>query len=100
MVHDILKNPINKGKKKLGEEYYDVPAIVSEEYWEKVIANLKENKKKVGKKVQYNYLLKGIIFCSHCGRQILCSTVPLRIYRFYTYILHRHSSNCYNYLIR
>jgi site-specific DNA recombinase len=71
VIHDILKNPINKGKKKLREELYDVAAIVSEEYWEKVIANLKENKKKVGKKVQYNYLLNGIIFCSHCGRQMV-----------------------------
>ena len=71
VVHDILKNPINKGKKKLGEEHYDVPAIVSEEYWERVITNLKENKKKVGKKVHYNYLLNGIIFCSHCGRQMV-----------------------------
>ena len=71
VVHDILKNPTNKGKKKLGKEYYDVPAIVSEEYWEKVVLNLIENKKKVGKKVQYNYLLNGIIFCSHCGRQMV-----------------------------
>jgi hypothetical protein len=71
VVHDILKNTINKGKKKLREEYYDVPAIVSEEYWERVITNLKENKKKVGKKVHYNYLLNGIIFCSHCGRQMV-----------------------------
>lgn len=71
VVHDILKNPINKGKKKLGEEYYNVPEIVSEDFWERVIANLKENKKKVGKKVQYNYLLNGIMFCSHCGRQMV-----------------------------
>jgi DNA invertase Pin-like site-specific DNA recombinase len=71
IVHDILINPINKGKKKLGEEYYDVPAIIEEKYWEKVIANLQENKKKVGKKVHYKYLLNGIIFCSHCGRQLV-----------------------------
>lgn len=71
VVHDILINTINKGKKKLGEEYYDVPAIIEEKYWDKVIANLQENKKKVGKKVHYKYLLNGIIFCSHCGRQLV-----------------------------
>lgn len=71
VVHDILINPINKGKKKLGEEFYDVPYIVKEEYWDRAIANLKENKKNVGKKVHYNYLLNGIIFCSHCGRQMV-----------------------------
>lgn len=71
VVHDILINPINKGKKKLGEEFYDVPYIVNEEYWDRAIANLKENKKNVGKKVHYNYLLNGIIFCSHCGRQMV-----------------------------
>lgn len=71
VVHDILINPINKGKKKLGEEFYDVPYIVNEEYWNRAIANLKENKKNVGKKVHYNYLLNGIIFCSHCGRQMV-----------------------------
>ncbi len=71
VIHDILINPINKGKKKLGEEFYDVPAIITEEYWDKVILNLKENKKKVGKKVHYNYLLNGIVYCSHCGRQMV-----------------------------
>lgn len=71
VVHDILINPINKGKKKLGEEFYDVPYIVNEEYWDRAIANLKENKKNVGKKVHYNYLLNGIVFCSHCGRQLV-----------------------------
>ena len=71
VVHDILINPINKGKKKLGEELYDVPSIVSENDWERAMANLKENKKNVGKKVHYNYLLNGIIYCSHCGRQMV-----------------------------
>jgi DNA invertase Pin-like site-specific DNA recombinase len=71
VVHDILINPINKGKKKLGDELFDVPYIVSEDEWERAMANLKENKKNVGKKVHYNYLLNGIIYCSHCGRQMV-----------------------------
>lgn len=71
VVHDILINPINKGKKKLGDELFDVPEIVSEEEWERAIANLKENKKNVGKKVHYNYLLNSILYCSHCGRQMV-----------------------------
>jgi site-specific DNA recombinase len=71
VVYDIIINKINKGKKKLGDDEYDVPSIVSEELWEMAVQNLKVNKKNVGKKVQYNYLLNGIIFCSHCGKPMV-----------------------------
>lgn len=71
VVHDILRNPIYKGKKRLNKEYYDVESIVTEELWEKVNSNLKRNKKKVGRKATYHYLLNGIIHCAHCGHQLV-----------------------------
>jgi site-specific DNA recombinase len=71
VVHDILTNTINKGKKYFNGEYYDVPAIVSEEIWDRAINNLKQNKLNVGKKVQYHYLLNGLLTCGHCNRKIV-----------------------------
>ena len=67
VVHDILKNPIYKGKRKWNGEYYDVPAIIDENLWNAVNDNLKNNKKNAGRKVEYNYLLNGLIFCEDCG---------------------------------
>lgn len=71
VVHDILLNPINKGDKILGNKIYKVPAIVSESTWQKTIDNFQINKKKVGKKNYFNYLLNGLVYCSHCERQMV-----------------------------
>ncbi len=91
VIADILKNPIYKGdriwnvhkdkidivdgqkvKSKIIVETIigKVPAIVSEELWNQVQANLKINKKEsVGKKAQYHYLLNGLVFCERCGNK-------------------------------
>jgi len=90
VISDILKNPIYKGKKiwrrhENKTEYIDdkevttkfiveeieseVPAIVSEDLWEKVQQNFKVNKEKVGRKVQYHYLLNGLVYCEKCGKE-------------------------------
>lgn len=69
VVYDMIVNTVYKGKRKWKGEYFDVPQIIFSEEWEKVNENLKKNKKKVGKKAEYNYLLNGIIFCSHCGSE-------------------------------
>lgn len=71
VIHDMIRNPIYKGKKKLKDKFYDIEAIVSPEHWEKVNKNLKENKKNVGKKARYKYLLNGLIECADCGRQFV-----------------------------
>lgn len=69
VIYDMIVNTIYKGKRKWKDNFYDVPAIISESDWDKVNRNLKQNKKNVGKKAEYSYLLNGIIFCSHCGKE-------------------------------
>lgn len=69
VVYDMIINTAYKGKRKWKDSFYDIPAIVTEDLWDKANRNLSENKKKVGRKSQYNYLLNGLIFCAHCGKE-------------------------------
>lgn len=65
----IIKNPIYKGKRYFGGEYYDCPPILPPEYWQKVNDNLEKNKIHSGKPTQHKYLLnKGILRCGKCGK--------------------------------
>ncbi len=66
VIHDIIKNPIYKGTRFWNEEPVPIPAILSEEYWQEVNDNLQNNRKKVGKREEYHYLLNGLIFCADC----------------------------------
>jgi len=67
VIHDIITNSIYKGTRIWNDEPTSVPSIFSEEYWGEVNENLKRNKKKVGKKEEYRYLLNGILYCEDCG---------------------------------
>jgi DNA invertase Pin-like site-specific DNA recombinase len=71
VVHDLIKNPIYKGTRKwnCGENETKVPAIIDESTWDQVNMNLKNNKKNVGKRDEYHYLLNGLVFCSACGKE-------------------------------
>lgn len=69
VIHDIIKNPIYKGTRFWNGEPVPVPAILSEEYWQEVNNNLQNNKKKVGKREEYHYLLNGLIFCADCSSE-------------------------------
>ena len=69
VIYDIIHNPIYKGKRRWGEDFFDVPAIIEEELWEKVNLNLEANKKNVGKREEYHYLLNGLLFCATCGKE-------------------------------
>ncbi|AZJ36382.1 recombinase family protein [Tenacibaculum singaporense] len=90
VISDILRNKIYKGirewnryednienvngksvKSKVKAELIisQVPNIVEPELWEKVQDNLALNKKNVGKKEKYRYLLNGLIYCKHCGSE-------------------------------
>ena len=71
VIHDIIRNPIYKGEKWIKEVMYSVPYIIQPDIWEKVNNNLSLNKKKVGKKTQYRYLLNDLITCSSCGRKFV-----------------------------
>ncbi|WP_299128810.1 recombinase family protein [uncultured Winogradskyella sp.] len=69
VIYDMIVNTVYKGKRKWKDEYFDIPAIVEVDQWEAVNKNLKKNKKNVGKRPEYSYLLNGIIYCGHCGKE-------------------------------
>lgn len=69
VIHDMIRNPIYKGLRKWNEEEVKVPPIIAEDLWEKVNKNLQNNKKKAGKRGEYNYLLNGLIYCAGCGNE-------------------------------
>lgn len=71
VIHDIIKNPIYKGEKWIKDVMYPVDNIIEPDIWEKANQNLQANKKKVGKKAQYKYLLNDLIVCASCGRKFV-----------------------------
>ncbi len=71
VIYDMIKNESYKGIKRVGNIIVDIPAIVSEEKWNKTVSNLEKNKRNVGPKNQYHYLLNGLVYCHHCGRPII-----------------------------
>jgi len=71
VIHDIIRNRIYKGEKWITDIKYNCPIIIPTNQWERVNANLKENKKKVGKKTFYKYLLNDLIICGTCGRKLV-----------------------------
>jgi site-specific DNA recombinase len=72
---DIIKYENGKQhKEKVPVEliiYNDIPIIIEPEIWDATNENLANNKKNVGKKEQYHYLLNGLIFCSHCKNEVI-----------------------------
>lgn len=69
-VRNIIKNTIYKGEKVYSGDIYQVPAIISPVMWDKVNANLPNNRNNSGKKVDHQYLLKGLIRCGVCGKNM------------------------------
>ena len=74
VISDMIRNPIYKGQwitnsGKENEIIRDAPVIINEELYDRVIANLEKNKKSVGKRAEYHYLLNGLIRCD-CGREM------------------------------
>ena len=67
-IQSVIKNPLYKGERIFSREVFECPAIVSKEYWQKVNDNLINNRTNSGKKVEYKYLLKGLLKCCKCGR--------------------------------
>ncbi|MGD0582631.1 MAG: recombinase family protein [Bacteroidales bacterium] len=67
VVHDIITNPVYKGVRMWNGEPVPIPAILTEQIWQEVNDNLENNRKKVGKRDEYHYLLNGIIFCAECN---------------------------------
>lgn len=66
-VRGILTNTIYKGVRKFGGKEYKVPAIIDPFTWQSAQENLEKNQNNKGRKVQHNYLLKGLLRCGRCG---------------------------------
>jgi len=69
-VRGIIKNTIYKGERKFGGNIYESPIIIEPTYWKKVNDNLVNNRNNSGKKVNHKYLLKGLLECGICGRNM------------------------------
>ncbi|MGC6437794.1 MAG: recombinase family protein [Flavobacteriaceae bacterium] len=69
-VRSFIVNPIYKGIREFAGKQYKCPAIFDELYWEQVNKNLKNNANNSGKKVEHKYLLKGLLRCGKCGRNM------------------------------
>jgi site-specific DNA recombinase len=83
VIHDMLRNPIYKGirvwNKNDIDRRIDIKIgvqIIDDHKWNKVNENLPKNIKNVGKRVEYNYLLNGLITCGHCGNEVLGKKRP------------------------
>lgn len=75
-IDGIIKNKIYKGirewNKKDVENYLEVELkefIINPVIWDKANKIYKENKKNVGPKQQFNYLLDEVLYCGKCGQQ-------------------------------
>ena len=64
----IIENKTKKIKEVVEEIIAAVPPIIDVNLWDQVNDNLKYNKKNVGKKAIYKYLLNELIICADCGK--------------------------------
>ncbi len=96
-VRGIIKNNIYKGERKFSGKTYASPIIIEPDYWEKVNANLKKNRNNSGKQVLHKYLLKGILECGVCGRNMYGRTRDNKKDNYYMCSSKRFKSlNCGN----
>ncbi len=70
-VMGIIKQTFYKGDRFYsGDIYNNIPIIINPEFWQKVNDNLSNNRNNSGKRVEYRYLLKGLLRCGICGRNM------------------------------
>jgi DNA invertase Pin-like site-specific DNA recombinase len=69
-IRHIIINPFYKGQRNYNGLIINVPAIIEPQYFDKVNSNLVNNRNNSGKKVVHRYLLKGLIRCGVCGRNM------------------------------
>lgn len=69
-IRNIIVNPFYKGERLYSGEVLEVPSLFTKMYWKKVNDHLVTNRNNTGKKVEYKYLLKGLIRCGKCGRNM------------------------------
>lgn len=69
-VFGILSNPIYKGERRYKEHIIPSPVIIEPEKWTKVRENMKMNKHYSVNNGVHFYLLKGLLRCGKCGRNL------------------------------
>ncbi|PZR20901.1 MAG: hypothetical protein DI539_09520 [Flavobacterium psychrophilum] len=70
-IRGIIVNTIHKGEKRFKDMVIEVPAIFEKDYWDKVNENLPKNRNtRTVSNAKYDYLLKGLIRCGVCGRNM------------------------------
>jgi site-specific DNA recombinase len=69
-IRSIITNQIYKGVRIFSGEEYKSPIIIEVGLWQKVNDNLPKNRNNSGKKVDHKYLLKGMLECGFCGKNM------------------------------
>lgn len=78
----------------------EIPAIVTRELWEQAQAQMQTNKKLAKRNTKRDYLLRGLLYCSLCGRSMIAYARPSKrktgidqIYYYYSCV--SKESNAY-----
>lgn len=69
-VRELLRNTIYYGKRKWGDEYFDVPAIITKDIFDKSQKAFVKNNNNKGKRVTHKYLLNDTLKCGVCGNRM------------------------------
>lgn len=83
-IIDIIKNPFYKGIRIFSGIEYSCPAIFDKAYWKIVNDNLQMNRNNSGKQVNHKYMLKRVLECGGCGRNMYGRTRTNKKDNYYT----------------
>jgi DNA invertase Pin-like site-specific DNA recombinase len=83
-IIDIIKNPLYKGIRIFSGIEYSSPAIFDKVYWKRVNDNLQKNRNNSGKQVNHKYMLKSVLECGGCGRNMYGRTRTDKKDNYYT----------------
>jgi len=96
-IRGFIKNSHYKGVRVFSGNEYECPAIFDAQYWQQVNDNLKKNANNSGKVVSHKYLLKGLLRCGKCGRNMYGRTRVNKRDNYYMCSSRRHKHlNCGN----
>lgn len=69
VVLRILKNPLYKGELHYKGKIIGVPSLITEKEWNRIREQLKRNAITSPRNTKRVYLLRGLLYCSNCGRR-------------------------------
>jgi site-specific DNA recombinase len=96
-IRGIITNQLYKGVRIFSNEEYKSPIIIDVDLWKKVNDNLVKNRNNSGKRVDHKYLLKGLLECGVCGRNMYGRTRENKKDHYYMCSSKRHKElNCGN----